>query len=59
MNFRLHVLLMKIRTHSYGVGGGGGGGGVTDAKGDCLDTVCCLAVAIEVFWDNQSALTIS
>ena len=38
--------------NTYGVGGK-----VTDVKGDSLDTVCCFAVAVEVFWNNQSALT--
>ena len=55
MNFRLHVLPRRIRTHVILWGRGE----LTDGKGDSLDTVWCFAVAIEVFWNNQSVLIIS
>ena len=34
-------------------------GELTHWKWDSLDTICCFAVAIEVFWNNQSVLIIS
>ena len=58
MNFRLHVLPRRTRTHTilWGEGNLQMGKGILSCS---LETVCCFAVAIEVFWNNQSVLIIT
>ena len=58
MNFRLQVLPRRTRTHVilWGRENLQMGKGILSCS---LDTVYCFAVAIEVFWNNQSVLIIS